>query len=157
MNKFRKNNYLQRILKDKKKLSPCVLEVFIYVEYSYTLTWKEFFEFSQLPTSEHLAFQEIYRKYYIDSNSWMIDLLEGCEIDTFKELKVDYTQYSYLKRNCPRNYEFLIKGLQRKLLRLRYPKYDLLTQKQKIKLEHTLFTEVDQSVSDYDNFYKKKN
>lgn len=155
MDKFRRKRYFRSILTERKKLFPYP-EVFICVEYRYKLTWKEFFEFSQLARSQRTDFQEAYRTYYIESNASMIDRNQGIEIDTFKELKVDYTQYSYLKRNYAENYELLLKNLQCKLLRMNYPAYDLLSDKQKLILKNLLFAEVDRSVTYYDEWLQKE-
>lgn len=149
--KFRKQAYLKAILHEVKRFLPDP-EIFIYVEYSYKLTWEEFFLFSQLPMTNREQFKGYYRNYYIRSNARLIDTAEGKELNTLKDLKINYSQYTYLKQKHPKNYEFLIKNLQRKLLSNRFKNYELLSPNQKNKLEEHLYRKVDESVIDYDNF-----
>ncbi|MGL5899905.1 MAG: hypothetical protein ACRCZW_09650 [Lactobacillaceae bacterium] len=80
------------------------------------ISWKEFYSLCIFPEEEKREWENFYRSYYISSNQSFIDSYNGCEIDTFKYLKVDYHVLVTLKHKFPNCYIEFLRNYQIQLL-----------------------------------------
>lgn len=151
--KFRKRAYLKAIVDERNRIIDP--DCYIYPESEYLLSWREFFQLSELPNEHRRAFQEEYQAYYIYSNSALIDGLEGNEIDTFVWMKLSYAQMKLLKIKFPRSYEKLLCNLQKKYLKIAYRRYNDVPVKLRKEFEDFLFCETDSSVKWYIDYFNE--
>ncbi|MDT2898849.1 hypothetical protein [Lactococcus lactis] len=148
--KFRRNIYFRLIYSDKGNytLNP---EIYITPLSWYLISWKEFYSLCIFPEDEKRKWENFYRSYYISSNQSFIDRHNGCEIDTFKYLKVDYHVLVALRHKLPNCYIEFLRNYQIQLLIKKYPDYMRLAKSQRLRIEDSAFNYTNSSIEFYNS------
>lgn len=149
-NNFKRNAYFRLIYSDRKKYE-YYFQTYFTTMSLYLISWKEFYSLCVFPEEERRNWEKFYRSYYISSNQSLIDSHDGCEIDTFKYLKVNYHVLVALKNKFPDCYIEFLRNYQIQLLVKKYPPYMRLSKTQRLRIEDSAFNYINSTVEYYNS------